>query len=261
VKSLWLADETADPRPAQSAREHVLPTGEMHLVFRLSEEPVRVFRGPSDPIGDTLGTALVGGARASYYVKDVSLPASSVGIQLLPGAAQLLFGGSASELAGKHTRLEDLWGRTGVSIRDQLLEERDPQRRLDILEAILAERLPRARGLHPAVAMALERFQGWTDVREVVAESGYSHRRFIALFDEAVGLTPKLYCRIQRFQRALRRVTTGRWADIALAAGYSDQAHFNRDFLEFAGVTPGEYRRMAPSHANHVAVRAGSKRR
>ena len=42
------------------------------------------------------------------------------------------------------------------------------------------------------------------------------------------------------------------WADLALQSGYSDQPHFNRDFLEFTGMTPRAYRRASPSSPNHV---------
>jgi AraC-like DNA-binding protein len=102
--------------------------------------------------------------------------------------------------------------------------------------------------------MALERFQETSNIREVVAESGYSHRRFIGLFREAAGLTPKLYCRVRRFARALRFIRCDRrpdWADLALDCGYSDQAHFVRDFVEFSGMTPGEYRRVSPEMPHH----------
>jgi AraC-like DNA-binding protein len=93
-------------------------------------------------------------------------------------------------------------------------------------------------------------------VHAVVKQSGYSHRHFISLFRGAVGLSPKAHCRILRFQKALRCASDGTasWAWIALEAGYSDQAHFNRDFLEFTGVTPMVYRRIAPAFPYHIAV-------
>jgi AraC-like DNA-binding protein len=259
IKSVWLVDGTSDDKSKIVEREYVLPTGETHLIFRLSEHPVRLFSDRLDSSGQTFGVAVIGGTRASCYMKDVSEPACSVGVQLQPGAASLLFGAPANELAGKHFRLEDLWGGSAAgSARQQLQEERKPDRRLKLLESFLATRLPKVHSVHPAVATALQRFAEQADVHDVVRDSGYSHRRFIALFHEAVGLTPKLYCRVQRFQRALARVAKDRastWIDLALAAGYSDQSHFNREFLEFAGVTPGEYRRILPPNPHHVAVR------
>lgn len=262
IRSVWLVDETARSKPAGIARERVLPTGEMHVAFRLSEQPVRVFTGALDMTGQTHGTAVVSGARAAHYVKDVSGSSCSIGAQLQPGAALPLFGVTASELAGHHVQLCDLWGHAAASQRDRLMEERDPARRLDLYESLLAARLPRVHGLHPAVALAIERFSHSANVREVVAESGYSHRRFTGLFHEALGLTPKLYCRLQRFQGVLARLAAhphSAWIELALDCGYSDQSHFNREFSEFAGITPGEYRRISPANPNHVTIQQATR--
>jgi AraC-like DNA-binding protein len=125
------------------------------------------------------------------------------------------------------------------------------------LEELLAERLPSVRGLHPAVAQALPQLASASDVHDVVKQSGYSHRRFIELFERAVGLTPKIYSRVCRFQRALERARVpgpDTWADVAAVAGYSDQSHFNREFRECVGVTPTQYRKAAPRFAHHVSV-------
>ena len=96
--------------------------------------------------------------------------------------------------------------------------------------------------MHPAVALALERLGAAASVGEVVRESGRSHRAFISLFRRAMGVNPKTYCRVQRFQRVIRRLTaepTAPWADVALVAGYTDQPHFAREFRQLAGITPG----------------------
>lgn len=254
VRAMWVSAEPSSPALCAS-REHVLPTGCLHVVFRLSDDPVRLFTDQDDVKGTSFGTCVVGGPRSSYYVKDASVPACSAGIQFEPGTAGLLFGTPAHHLAGSHFRLEDLWGPEAERTRYRLLEQSSPQHQLDLLESLLIARLPAVRGLHPAVAMGLSRLNGTASVGEVSSESGYSQRRFIQLFREAVGLTPKLYCRVQRFQTALAQLAADRrpcWVDVAIAAGYSDQAHFNREFLEFTGITPGEYRRISPLHRNHV---------
>ncbi len=260
VKSLWAMDESTCPPAVVADRERVLPTGMMHLVFRLSDHPLRLFESDQDHIGHTLGHTIVGGARSAHYIRDISAQGASVGAQLLPGASEVLLGVPAGELAQRHTLLEDLWGRSAAEMRERLCETQSRERRLDLFESLLAARLPRIHGLHPAVAHALEQFASTSDVSETVRQTGYSHRRFIALFSRSVGLTPKLYCRILRFQNALELSAahpTLSSVELALEAGYSDQAHFSRQFREFAGVTPGEYHQLSPSSPNHVPVRRG----
>ena len=250
-------DQSTSTFSTLADRERVLPTGTMHLAIRLSNHPLRLFDDVHDCTKREIGYAIVGGARSTYYVRDISEPASSVGAQLLPGSAELLFGVPADELAGRHTPLEDLWGHSAVETRERLLEGDSLERQLDIFESFLVARLPRVHGLHPAVAHALERFSTTADVREVVRQTGYSHRRFIELFSRAVGLTPKLYCRVLRFQHVVELTAakqSASWIDVALAAGYSDQSHFNRQFREFAGVTPGEYDELSPLSPNHVPI-------
>jgi AraC-like DNA-binding protein len=258
VKRLWAID-----RPFRSGAgllELVLPTGEMHLAFSLTEAPFRVADDIDGP-RRAVGHAVVGGARAAFYVRDLRGPARSVGAQLYPGAGELLFGVGADELAGRHTDLEALWGARAPDLRARLLEASGPERQLDLLESLLAARLPRVRGLHPAVAHALDRFAAASSVRDVVREIGCSHRLLARRFRQSIGLTPKLYCRTLRFRRVLPRVAEAGvcLADLALDAGYSDQPHFTREFREFAGVTPSEYRARRPAHAHHLPLAGASR--
>jgi len=260
IRSFWVSDRTSSPAPLTSRRENVLPTGDMHLVFRLSDDPVRLFTPDTANPKLVAGHAVVGGPRAAYYTKDITKPALAVGVQLKAGAAEALFCASADEFAGRHVGLTDLWGRSATLARDRILEARNPEGQLDVLETILSERLPEIRAMHPAVAGALEYFGTSFSICEAVRRSGYSHRGFVALFRRTVGLAPKAYTRVLRFQRVLSQCAKGdvrgaaSWVDLAMRAGYSDQSHFIREFREFAGVTPEYYRRVAPEASHHVVT-------
>jgi AraC-like DNA-binding protein len=257
VDLLWAADG-AGVSCAASGRELVLPTGAVHIVFRLSDHPLRVFTDRGDAVGDVVGCAVIGGARARPYLRDVSVSGPSVGALLRPGAAELMIGAPARAFSHVHTRLEDVWGAKVVAeIREKLREARSASHRLDVFEAALAARLPRVRGINPLVAHALARFGASCRVGEVVRECGYSHRYFTTVFRETVGLKPKTYCRLLRFGRVLDRLTAEPgigWADLAAAEGYADQPHLNREFLEFGGLSPGCYRQRAPIFPRHVPV-------
>jgi AraC-like DNA-binding protein len=260
VRTLWAAEPCpVDPDTGRVAvREHVLPTGDMHLVFRLSGPPLRLFAGTADSAGYTVGYAIVGGARSAFYARDVSVATRSVGVQLRPGASRALFGMPADELADRHTPLDALWGARAREALEQLHEAETPAAQLDCLETLLNERLgPQPHGMHPAVAQALFGLGHGATVGELVDASGYSHRRFIALFRDAAGLAPKRLERVLRFQRVMRAEPASAalpWVDLALRSGYSDQPHFNRDFLEITGMTPETYRRASPSSPNHVRL-------
>ncbi|WP_272426297.1 helix-turn-helix domain-containing protein [Polyangium jinanense] len=252
VQMLWYSDDTAD-RDGRFERERVLPTGSMHVVVRLTDPPLRVFDGAG--IATDVGRAVIGGARSTFYERDISRPSRSVGALLCPGGALPLLGIPAETFAERHTALEDVWGSAALELRDRLLEVGSPHAALDLFESALAARFPRVRGVNPVVAHALARFETTFDVGAVVDETGYSHRHFITMFHEAVGLTPKRYCRVRRFQRVLSRAASTRpWSEIALDAGYSDQAHFTREFRELAGVSPSRFRLLSPAHAHHVPI-------
>jgi AraC-like DNA-binding protein len=240
----------------------------MHIVLRLEDEPVRVW----SPAGRELelGTAVIGGIRSSYYVKDAR-PARTIGAQLHAAASLPLLGVPADELAERHTRLDDVWGAATAALRARLQEARSPEAALTCFETALQARLPRLRAVHPAIAHALARFDGLADrsssgcptrpdpVGDVVADVGLSHRRFLTLFEQAVGLAPKRYCRVLRFQRAIAGVVAGEpLGAVAIDAGYSDQAHLTREFQALAGVSPGAYRHISPERDHHVPVDAGS---
>ena len=84
---------------------------------------------------------------------------------------------------------------------------------------------------------------------------GLSAKRFIERFKIEVGLTPKRYCRVRRFQQALMLSNRGRnvdWTRVSMDCGYFDQAHFIHDFRSFAGITPTVYQSARASFQNRV---------
>lgn len=259
VTLIWASDSSPAEVYVQTTREHVLPTGMMHLVFRLTDCPLWILSSQDDQRAQSVGSSIVGGVRSRFYIREMSAPSCSVGAVLRPGAAEFLFGAAADELAEKHTSLPDLWGAPARSVRERLIETQGPEDRLAILESTLAARLPRVRRLHPAIASVIDEMHSLQSVEAAVEQSGISHRQFIAHFRRAVGLAPKTYLRVLRFQRALQSLGQGKTISLALLAaeaGYSDQAHFNRDFLAFTGVTPTTYQRLSSCESNHLPVDA-----
>jgi AraC-like DNA-binding protein len=258
VQLFWASSNDATSQgPILVDRERMIPTASSHLVFRFSDQPIHIFRSIEGPQGDVFRCGAVGGIRSAYYVKDVAPSACTVGASLRPGACEALFGIPADELSERHVSLEDVWGKAARSLSEQLQEPNDLERRLEILESSLAERLRCDLAIHPAVTHALNRFSTTVDIGKIVGETGYSHRHFIQLFRRSVGLSPRIYTRLLRFQTTLKHgidKTRGRWIDVALEAGYSDQAHFNREFRELTGISPTEYLLNRSGDSHHVPI-------
>jgi transcriptional regulator GlxA family with amidase domain len=104
---------------------------------------------------------------------------------------------------------------------------------------------------------AFEQADAEVKVRGVARRVGLSQRRFIQVFTAEVGLTPKLYGRVRRFQRArelVRKATAPDWAAVAVACGYFDQSHLIRDFGQFSGLSPVAHLHQRSEHVlpNHV---------
>lgn len=255
VEKLWVSDGPAEPAVS---REHTLPTGAMSLVLRLSGPPLRLFDSAEAGMARELGLCIVGGARERLYVRAGAASGRAVGAQLRPGASLWLFRVPALVLAHCHTPLDQLWDSSAEELRQLLAAEATPLRALDLFEAALLARLATPQPVLPAaVTFALAAFTRGQSVDAVVQASGFSHRHFNALFGAAVGLAPKAFCRVQRFQTLLTAMAAGTarpLAELALDAGYSDQSHMSREFSGIAGLTPGAYRRIAPAQINHVPV-------
>lgn len=241
-------------------REIVLPTGASSIVFKLTDVTVRSFRDASDLVGQTYGGAVASGAFSSHFVLDTSRPSSTLGVQFKPGCASAFLGVPAGELSGLRVPLEDLWGPKALNIRERILEAATPEAAIALVEQALLARLRRPLLMHPAAAHAIARIDAEpaiSRIAEIRDETGYSAKRFIELFRASVGLAPKPFSRVRRFQSVIDRLADGsrvEWAAVAADSGYSDQPHLNREFRRMAGVTPTAYRPVEPGHRNHVAV-------
>lgn len=274
IETVW-ACARPDPAPGH-AREHSLPSGAMHLAVRLDGPPLRLYADADDRSGRVCAAAVVAGARAAYCIKDTAHPAASVGAVLRPGAALALFGVSAAELEGRHVGLDELCGAGAAdALYARLAEPADPPQRRRIFEDFLQARLRPVRGLDPQIVRAARQLEAAAGphaaqsreredarVAALVQASGRSHRRFIAGFRDAAGLSPKRYARVLRFKRLLQALSASPrpdWAQLALQAGYFDQSHLIRDFREFAGVSPRAYLAARGASPQHLPVIEGQR--
>lgn len=249
-----------DPVPSHE-RERCLPTGTVEIAVNLRDNEARAYDQRNAHRPRSFRGPLVCGAHSGFFVIDTAGQESTMGVHFKPGGA-VPFLGPVSELRDAVVPLEALWGTETAELRDRLLDAATAEARFRVLERVLLARATRLSGHHPTVAFALEQFRSVPQrlkISEVARWSGISQRRFIRVFDEEVGLTPKLFCHVRRFQRALRLVEDSRevkWADVALGCGYFDQAHLINDFRAFSSVTPAVYLASRGDHFNHLPLPA-----
>jgi AraC-like DNA-binding protein len=161
------------------------------------------------------------------------------GVRFRPGAAGEFFGVPLQDLRDQRIPLADL-GAVPSLARALDVQDLDPEG-LDPLPAMRAAVVARMRQIPDPDAAApaiLAGLRAGRSVREVAQELGLSerhlHRRTVAGF----GYAPKTLQRVVRFQRALRLARSGVAAvDVAVAAGYTDQAHLSHDVKRLSGVT------------------------
>lgn len=242
-------------------RERILPSGTIEIVVNLREDEIRIYDPREPELYRRFPGIVVSGPYAGAFVIDPTQHASMMGVHFRPGGAFPFFGAAVGELANSHLALEDLWGRPAIELRERLCSAATPQKRFQILEETLKARW-RWLSEHPAVSLALDIFgpSGISDsVRAVAKRVGLSQRRFIQVFTLQVGLTPKLFCRVLRFQHAREAVDqapTLNWPQLASACGYYDQSHLIHDFQEFSGLSPTDYLCLRSNHVlrNHVPL-------
>lgn len=201
-----------------------------------------------------------GGARVSLHAigpttypvqKDLGEVLETVIVRFRPGHAREIFGAPIREFVCERVTLTDCWSREGSDLGKELAEERSLAKCVERIQRALICRLEKGR--HRAVSTAelackfsealaarVEREQLWR-VTDVAGALGLSSRQLQRTCLELFGLPPKTYLQLRRFQFAVRMAKRGLlpdWADIAVRAGYFDQAHLIAAFKRFAGRTP-----------------------
>ena len=247
VEVLWYA--CAPHVPHQ--RELVLPGGKIQFVISLAADHLT----NCTPEGDVpVGPALLVGARTSAELVTTCDMKRLAGVVFRPGGLGPWLRERADLFYEQSLSLSDLWPMEAMRERLRDLAN-TPGMTLQVLDETLCEQASaRERRSHVRQALSLLRSHS---VRETARELGISERRLHHVFSEDVGLSPKQWSRVRRFQRVVRALHQGaemRWAELAVACGYADQSHFSRDFHSFSGIDPTTYVASRGRWQNHVAM-------
>ena len=173
---------------------------------------------------------------------------NSIGIYFYPGALKAIFGISADELTDSCLDLNNEAQKDGFSLSQQLSGSKSDIEKIEFISAYLCFKLqPRKNGANNNIEYAISKIMqsgGSIALKQLQGDLQFSERSFERKFKEYVGISPKLFARIARFQSSLdliRKKDYTKFSDIAFENEYADQSHFIRSFKEFSGFSPSQY--------------------
>jgi AraC-like DNA-binding protein len=218
-----------------------LPHGDAVMIVNLGQ-PITLVGANGAVIRLRAGEGFVAGAHLRAALSQSEGAQAGVHIHLSLPALRQLLGVPLTQIVDQVVRLEDVLG-AGAAARLGRLAELPAAHQVAWLDAALLERLGQARPLdrQQRHAVRLLRTREDLDIADIARDIGWSPKHLATRTRDCLGVGPRCFRRLLRFGRLMELLGRGPfpgWAAVALEAGYYDQPHMNREFREFAGLTP-----------------------
>ncbi len=241
VKCIWSLESDAPINDA--GRERILPDSCVELVFHFGDTYRSHFANGETALQP--GSFVVGQMKRFLEIEPTGR-AGLIAVRFYARGTYLFFHRPLREVAAGVVDLEDLWWAGAREWTERIALATDMNARLRFIEQGLLSLLRSNGRTDRAVDRALhliEARRGQVRVSDLAEEIGVSCRHLSRQFQRAVGVSPKEYGRIKRFLHALELLTRQgprSLTEVALDSGFYDQAHFNHEFRELAGMSPGD---------------------
>lgn len=181
------------------------------------------------------------------------------GIRFFPHTASVFLNADISLFNNRISDLTDVAGKPVYTLHARLLDAASWRERIKLVEEFLLKRLSGIEKksakiiLINSIMQDMKQGDFFDNIRDVALRYGISSRYLQKIFLQYTGLTPKLYCKINRFQHSLQLVAKKNMSltSVAYECGYSDQSHFIRDFKTFTGFKPSAY---APGNSSAILI-------
>lgn len=226
--------------------ERILPEGNVEILIALDEIERYFYDGVHLKETFTCKKVWVAGMQQGYLHANADKDSSLFAIKFKAGGSYPFLHLPLVELNNLFVDAELILGPNVLLLREQLLHVTRPDEMFALVEKFLLNRFE-STSHHQAVAnLAASKITTMTQtssLKLIAAELGYSHKQFIHLFKKYIGLSPKQYQKIVRFNQALKQVYrhNSDCLQIDYGNGYYDQAHFINEFKGFTGFSPGNY--------------------
>jgi AraC-like DNA-binding protein len=185
----------------------------------------------------------------------------ATGVSFKPHALKSLFGFNANELTDACLDINLVSTAKEFGLHEQLLNSASTENQIDILTRFLLEQLKKYNiQIDPITQYASSRIMvsnGQVSLKSLQQELKLSERSFERKFNQQIGISPKVFTKICRFQASLSQLRSKQYSslsDIAFDNGFSDQSHFIRVFREFAGFSPLQFQKQTAVLAQDFPV-------
>lgn len=228
---------------AGAEQETILPDGCPELIFNLSDR----FRRVDDGRGELQPASLFAGQITRRITIKPTGNVKLFGVRFKPSGAFALGGFSLFELTDRMFDIGSIIGDAGNELEDLINSAPNFEARVRLFEHFVSNtdrKLTNAKRETSTATEIITQSNGNITISKLAAHLNRSERSLERDFRERVGLSPKMFARIVRFQNVVRSIETAsdpQMLDTALSFGYFDQSHMIRDFREFAGKSPLEY--------------------
>ena len=241
--------------------ERLLPDGTLNLLIELADQPQYTYENKAFRRKKKYEKSWFSGMQTSFISISSSARSAMMVVQFKPYGAFPLLKIPLSELSDKVIPGDLLFGEEIEFLRERILGEKTPELRIRLMEQWLRAKWASSDVTPEAVVhFAVEKTllsPSNANMRATATQTGYSQQHFITLFKRIVGISPKQYQRIVRFNQVLREIEVHQkvnWSRLSLELGYFDQAHFIRDFRHFSGFSPTKYLFEKGEFLNYVPV-------
>lgn len=244
---------------AEHMMEKFLPDGSVDLLIDLTETPKKLFYNEEGTAYSTFRKSWISGMKTEYILIDASV-SNMIGVHFKPGGCYPFIDFPMAGLNNLTIEVDLVWGNEIHSIRDAILHEPVIEGRFKILENYFLQKGKNKMDNHALVQYSVTQLmqspQVWT-IKNLSNKTGITQKHLITLFKKYVGLSPKMFSRINKFQKVIKLVERQQkvdWASLAYECGYYDQAHFIREFQAFSGINPISYLEKRGPYRNYLPI-------
>lgn len=227
--------------------ERVIPTGHVFIIFELDNIIRNTFDNVTlEPI-DTFREVWVSGAHKNFITISAHKHSEMFVIQFKPAGAFPFFHFPLTGISNSVLPAQEIFGNEIIDLRQKLIEVSDVNSKFEVAEEWLASRYDESKQLPREFSNILKKVElelSASDFDNLFEGYPFTRKHLIDQFKKYVGLTPKYYQRIIKFNDILKKIQKKKsitWTQLTYEYGYSDQAHFIKTFKHFSGFSPKEF--------------------